>query len=511
MTEKSPENEFSYSPPQDSRAYYFLLSVLSVILAVFYAALAGFIASSELLYSKIGLNLPLLIGGLFAVLIATIFFIRRPEIGVLVLVFVIYSNLSEVAVRNYSLPSMVQGLLAVLLLALFVRALRNGFDYLRFDALLLLLLVFTTLIFSSSIYAADRELTDERVIQYLRGLVLFFVLVNLIRTREQLRRVIWVLTASAAFLAAITVIQVVIGTDGFNFGGLARVKNAQIVGDVFEARVSGPLSDPNFYAQILVMVIPLALYQFWSEKKMILKVAASAALGLILLATAFTFSRAGAVAAIVIIILAALHHRIKLRFVAMVLVISIPIYLILPTEFTARLDTLSQVFPGQQTSDVKIDTSFQERALLMETAWEIFKENPVLGVGAGNYTRHYDAYARRVGSNISSYEGFDKRRFPHNLYLETAAELGLVGLLLLLLIGGIAFYYAVTAARRFSLAGDKYSAAISAALALSLIGYGLTSFFLHGDYLQYLWLIIALATVSRQIAVRIAAAKKVAA
>jgi O-antigen ligase len=252
------------------------------------------------------------------------------------------------------------------------------------------------------------------------------------------------------------------------------------------------------------MVVPLALYRLWDEKKLVLRLVAGVALVLILLAVAFTFSRAGAVAAGVIIIIAAVYRGIKLRLLAAIIGVAIPIILILPWEFTDRLDTLTQIIPGQQNSVVKIDTSFQERALLMETAWEMFKDRPFFGVGAGNYTRHYDAYARAVGSNISSYEGFDERRFAHSLYLETAAELGVIGLLLILLIGGISFYYAISAAQKFSQNGDAYSAGVAAALMLSLIGYAMTSFFLHGDYLQYLWLIVALVTAGRQIAIRLA-------
>jgi O-antigen ligase len=428
--------------------------------------------------------------------------IRWANAGILFLLFVVYGNLSEIGVRYYSLPSLFQGLLTVLLVVIFLRILESGLGYVCFDPLMFVFLALILLVFSSSIYAIDSELADEKLVQFLRGLVLFFVLVNLIRTRKHLRQAVWVLILAAAFLAAITVIQFSTSSYTFNFGGLARVKNAQIVRDVFEPRVAGPLSDPNFYAQILVMIVPLVMYRLWDEKKLILRLTAGVSLALILLAIAFTYSRAGAVATGVIIIIASVYRRIKLRLLAAIIAVAIPVILVLPGEFADRLDTLTQILPGQQTSVVKVDTSFQERTLLMETAWEIFKDHPVLGVGAGNFTRHFDSYAHGVGSNISSYDGFDKQRFTHSLYLETAAELGVSGLILLLLIGGISFCYAVSAARRFSQNGDAYSAGVAAALALSLVGYAMTSFFLHGGYLQYLWLLVALATVARRIAVK---------
>jgi cytochrome bd-type quinol oxidase subunit 2 len=54
-------------------------------------------------------------------------------------------------------------------------------------------------------------------------------------------------------------------------------------------------------------------------------------------------------------------------------------------------------------------------------AWTVWRDNPVLGVGAGNYARPY--YEQRATT-----EDIDQ---PHSIELQTLAELGLVGALLL--------------------------------------------------------------------------------
>jgi O-Antigen ligase len=61
-------------------------------------------------------------------------------------------------------------------------------------------------------------------------------------------------------------------------------------------------------------------------------------------------------------------------------------------------------------------------------AWQVWRENPVLGVGAGNYARSY--YERRATT-----EDIEQ---PHSIELQALSELGLVGALLLVgFIGGV--------------------------------------------------------------------------
>ena len=287
----------------------------------------------------------------------------------------------------------------------------------------------------------------------------------------------------------------------FEFWGFGRIKVAQIVGYVREPRIIGPLSDPNFYAQALLVLVPVALYRLWDESSIRLKVIAAYALGVVLLALMFTYSRGGSLALGLVLLLAAIHKKVKLHYFCLGLLIVIPLYLLLiPKEFEGRLQTLKQLTPGGQKSIVHVDSSFQERVLEMGTARAMWVDYPVLGVGAGNYSEHFDEYAARIGSIGSSYELFDKRRLPHSLYLEVAAEIGSVGLIVL---GAIILSTLVTfrrAYRFFKARQDRASSSIVISLALGFIGYLVTSLFLHGQYMEYFWLLAALAVAAKQVA-----------
>lgn len=99
-----------------------------------------------------------------------------------------------------------------------------------------------------------------------------------------------------------------------------------------------------------------------------------------------------------------------LKFVALAAVALIPL------SQTAFLDTtlrrVTSLFSGN-------DESAFARINLYETAWEMFYNNPLFGQGWGSFSLFYF--------------GTDEKVYPHNLFLEVLAEIGLIGLLTFLL------------------------------------------------------------------------------
>ena len=87
------------------------------------------------------------------------------------------------------------------------------------------------------------------------------------------------------------------------------------------------------------------------------------------------------------------------------------------------------------------------RVDLWDSAWRGYEEHPLLGLGAGGYEQHW----------LQDRPFEHKVRDAHSLYLETLAELGPVGLALLLLALGAPLAAAV-AARRQPLASAAFAA-----------------------------------------------------
>jgi O-antigen ligase len=272
------------------------------------------------------------------------------------------------------------------------------------------------------------------------------------------------------------------------------VKYAQIYGDVFEPRIAGPLGDPNFYAQALVLLVPLGLSLAMSERAAHRKAIALAGTGLVVGAAALTYSRGGALALAVVLALSLLAWPLSRRRAALATgLVAVLVALLVPAGFARRLTTLEQVWPGREAV-LRPDSSLEKRRLLVGAAWRMFLDHPLAGVGAGNYTVHFESYADEVGGMARDYEEPDERHYPHSLYLEIAAETGLVGLVGF---GGVIAAGVVSLRRAreaFRRAGDERTAALVQGFAIALFGYLVSSLFLHGHYQRYLWLLLGFAS-----------------
>lgn len=94
--------------------------------------------------------------------------------------------------------------------------------------------------------------------------------------------------------------------------------------------------------------------------------------------------------------------------------------------------------PADEPEDLErrlLSFSGSYRTELWEVSWDQFREAPVVGSGPGTYEQYWNEH-RPIAHIV---------RDAHNLYLETAAELGVVGLALLLVAFGVPLVAAVGA------------------------------------------------------------------
>jgi O-antigen ligase len=404
----------------------------------------------------------------------------------------VYLNLSQVLVRHHQLPSLLQLLAVPLFLAAW---LRRGGDRpgLLTRPLTLGLAAYTLILAVSTLLARDPELADARVAEHVKALAVYLLVALLGGSLGLIRRGVWALLASGALLGAVALTQVVSGDFRNDYLGLGRIKYAQIYGDVFEPRIAGPLGDPNFFAQVLLLLAPLALIVAGEERRPAARAAALAVAALTVGAAVLTYSRGGALALAFVLILTLLARPFRAKQVALGgLALALALAALVPAGFARRLSTIAEVLPGQQEV-LHPDSSFEQRRLLTQVAWRIFLDHPLLGVGAGNYTSHFDEYAEEVGSLSREYEELGEQHYPHNLYLEIAAETGLLGLAAF---GAavVACFAALRSARRAALAsGRREGAALARGFEIAVAGYLASSLFLHGHHVRYLWMVFGFA------------------
>ena len=127
----------------------------------------------------------------------------------------------------------------------------------------------------------------------------------------------------------------------------------------------------------------------------------------------------------------------------------------------------------QSATNVSTDASNLERINRWNCAIDMFKERPLFGFGPGTYSFEYARFQRPENLTIIS-TNFGDLGNAHSEYLGPLAEMGLPGMLLMLIIVATIFYKAITLYQQWPLE-DKEVRTLLVAIILSL-----TTYFVHG-------------------------------
>jgi len=189
-------------------------------------------------------------------------------------------------------------------------------------------------------------------------------------------------------------------------------------------RAYGPFAHPNVFGGYLVVVIGLLQiydlrFKILKNNKNILFIFYS----LLLISLFFTFSRSAWLVVFIFLLVHLFFNKNNLKFKILNLRFLIPRFvlaLILVISFFPLLHTR---FSNESISEVRSTT---ERVSGYKEAWKIFKENPVFGVGAGNYT----VAEYNLNPNLQAWE----IQPVHNVGVLFVVEFGIIGVLFLLFV-----------------------------------------------------------------------------
>src|SRR5215218_8782710 len=263
--------------------------------------------------------------------------LARPGLGLVLLALFVYLNLSQVLVREHGLPSLLQLLVVPIALAAFRGEGGRRFRELPRLPLFLLLAAYSVVLLISSLAAWDRDLADDRIVESVKAWVIFALIAVLAATPKRLRQGAWTIVAAGALLGGLGSFQALTGNYHRQFWGFARIKDAHIWGDVFEKRIAGPLGDPNFFAQILIVLVPIGLTLAAESKGLRGRLLALGATGLILAGAVLTYSRGGALALGCVLLLVLVSRRVRPRQVALGALVLLLLLVVSPPEFVRRL------------------------------------------------------------------------------------------------------------------------------------------------------------------------------
>jgi putative inorganic carbon (hco3(-)) transporter len=253
---------------------------------------------------------------------------------------------------------------------------------------------------------------------YARGLfllvqmfLLYVYLVGTVQSAQDVRFVVtWLL--AGLLLESLIIIGLGLSGQGFNLPGLHGRVDVSTAD--WGARFGGTVGSPNNAAEYLEMLLAPAVAVLASNLGRFYKILATLGVALGSAALIATLSRGGWIASTLslAIVCVALWRRGRLSHMVLWL--------------GGLVVALSLIFHGSIAERLTADDSGSAhvRVPLMETAFRIIADNPVLGVGANNYTAALPDYASRHQSDFLF--------AVHNQYLLVWAETGLVGLAALL-------------------------------------------------------------------------------
>jgi O-antigen ligase len=223
---------------------------------------------------------------------------------------------------------------------------------------------------------------------------------------------------------------------------------------------------PNPFAAFLLLVLPLSLVRFLHAPRGTGALAHGSVALLLLVSLVFTYSRAAWMALGVVVFLAgiplrSMRWRMALGRLAVLGVVVAVVVLVLARGVAPQGSGQQIVTRARSVSDPG-DYAFQGRLNFWRAGLQIFIDHPLVGTGAGTFGAVHAAYQRDVRYYA---------RDPHSLYVQTAAEEGIVGLVVLVVLLGALAAMWIKALRAWH-ATEAYPLVVGT-------GLGLVAFFIH--------------------------------
>lgn len=412
-----------------------------------------------------------------------------PEYAALMLLgfrwgFIFDSLDGALRLQSPSLPLAV--LLMVVLAAQVVGPQRRR---LGFDPILIVLLCYFAHVALGVWYAIYPNLVTTRLSDFSKDILYTLVVAFWLVRPRMMEGAIWLLVVVGALLGTLTVYQEVTQTYDNSYWNLAKVRIAFIIEGVEDRpRAAGPLGDPNFYGQQLLVLLPLALWWAIHPRNVAARLIAIFSALAILAGVGLSYSRGALLAVVVMGAIYFIRFKIRLRYLLYLIPLVLMAVLVAPPEMKARFGTLTEFFGAEDVSQIE-DNSFEGRSRYLIVGANMFLDSPIFGKAADHFKALYTDYVLQIGLSPDQ----DQNRNAHNFYLEVLTEHGLIGLGLLLTMIVMAFRRFMEGQRLYARLGDQRMADLGGFLQVAFAGYAFSAFFLHGDYPRFLWLLLGVA------------------
>jgi O-antigen ligase len=315
---------------------------------------------------------------------------------------------------------------------------------------LVLILVFFGLL--SIPLAFDRTRAWNAWVEYVKVVIMFVVMVNVVRTEKRLR---------AIFLLVI-VATVVLSVSAVNDyrNGIMALGGTRIAGSI-----GGIFENPNDLALHLVTFLPIVIALLLASSNILAQLFYVLVSLVMLGATVVTFSRSGFVG--LLFVVGAFTWKLRRRNKAPVGLVAIPVILLFllavaPSSYRDRIATTGDASAEARTGELK-------RSIYLSLT------HPIFGLGMDNFV---------LFSNTE--------HATHNAYTQVSSEIGIPAAITYILFL-VAAYKRLRRIPHPKDVEEKYRLVpyLAVGLQASLIGYMATSFFASVAFLWYVYYLVA--------------------
>ena len=398
------------------------------------------------------------------------FILWRPHIGILVWTWIGFMNPHRLTwTFAYDMPfAMIVALFT--LVGLLISREPKKIPWTRES---ILLLVFLTWLLLTTIQSIYPTLAWLKLNQLWKILLMIYVTMMLMQSKERINQLVWVIALSIAFYGV--------------KGGIFTI----VHGGVYHVR--GPegsfIGGDNEMGLALIMTIPLLRYLQLTVRNIWLRGAMNAAMVLSAIATVGSQSRGALVGLVAMGAFLWLKSRNKF-FTAVLGIVAIGLVLsVMPQQWYDRMNTIT---------DYETDPSAVGRINAWKMAFNMAKDRPLGGGFDSFHDYTFALYAPNPGDVHDS----------HSIYFEVLGDHGFVGLGIFLVLALMTWRTASWVISRAQRDREKrWLADLAAMIQVSLVGYATAGAFLGLAYFDYYYTLIALVVLCKTILVSDAASR----
>jgi len=293
---------------------------------------------------------------------------------------------------------------------------------------------------------------------FLAGPILYFMVVNNVRDKHQINRLLTALLIISSLLGIYGILQY----NGIDF--------AFWKANVGRNQVFGLFGNVNYFAEYMIVPLPLAISLFFAcrnrTKRVLLLIGILAIGGSLIL----TFTRGSylsiGISSIFMLILYLVsqgknffkEHK-KIFIFILALIILVTFLFALPNPLNKPGTVISKIKGRISIARLINELSFGRRIAIWKFTGMIIKDHPILGSGLGTFKYNSLNYQAKFFD-----QGENRRLYPygiadkvHNEYLQLGAELGVLGLGIFLWLIITYFKYGIKLLKRIK---DKYKQGI---------------------------------------------------